>query len=353
KLPVKYLGAPLVLSRLLYRDCSELMEKVKSSMHLYWALVFILPTRLMLELEQVMGGFLWCHSEKRRGKAKVAWVAVCLPKREGGLGIFRLEAVNMALITSQIWSLLTCKESLWVKWIHTYKLKGRSFWEIPLRGKMSWGWCKILQVRQMDSSVEETETESNVWDDGSEDVNPFGGGNRLFHGDEEEEYSFVNKYPSLKEEPIVLVEEESCPVYDTDNEAEESMSVYDIDIEDVIEEEEGFFNNPHCNIPKALPVDVGCITIASIVSTPVNFCNLLLPIVYHVPKREPNTFSGLIVPKANSPCSPVGEGSSASLAFADSQGNSSLNSDKDCHEIEELSASEEDQGHHETSDYDN
>nr|GEZ53855.1 hypothetical protein [Tanacetum cinerariifolium] len=44
--------------------------------------------------------------------------------------------------------------------------------------------------------------------------------------DEEEEYPFVNKYPSFQEEPIVLVEEESCPVYDTDNE-EESMPVYD------------------------------------------------------------------------------------------------------------------------------
>ncbi|GJS75387.1 hypothetical protein Tco_0725268 [Tanacetum coccineum] len=86
---------------------------------------------------------------------------------------------------------------------------------------------------QQDSPAEEAETESNVWDDGSEDANPFG-------GDEEEEYPFVNKYPSFQEEPIVLVEEESCPVYDTDNEEEQSMPVYDIDIEDVIKEEEGF-----------------------------------------------------------------------------------------------------------------
>ncbi|GKB57226.1 hypothetical protein Tco_0913412, partial [Tanacetum coccineum] len=57
---------------------------------------------------------------------------------------------------------------------------------------------------------------------------------------EEEEYPFVNKYPSFQEEHIVLVEEESYPVYDTDNEEEESMPVYDTDIEDVIEEEEGF-----------------------------------------------------------------------------------------------------------------
>ncbi|GJU76538.1 retrovirus-related pol polyprotein from transposon TNT 1-94 [Tanacetum coccineum] len=115
---------------------------------------------------------------------------------------------------------------------------------------------------EQDSPAEEAETESNVWDDGSEDVNPFGGGNPGFYDDhydnplltketesepiiwdiwdEEEEYPFVNKYPSFQEELIVLVEEESCPVYDTDNEQEESMPVYDTDIEDVIEEEEGF-----------------------------------------------------------------------------------------------------------------
>ncbi|GJY09431.1 hypothetical protein Tco_0377616 [Tanacetum coccineum] len=89
-----------------------------------------------------------------------------------------------------------------------------------------------------DSSSEEAETESNAWDDGPEDVNLFGGGNP---GDEEEEYPFVNKYPSFQKEPIVLVEEESCPVYDTDNEEEELMPIYDTDIKDVIEEEEGFF----------------------------------------------------------------------------------------------------------------
>ncbi|GJX46225.1 hydroxypyruvate reductase isoform X1, partial [Tanacetum coccineum] len=86
---------------------------------------------------------------------------------------------------------------------------------------------------QQDSPAEEAETESNVWDDGSEDVNPFGGGNPGFHDDH-----YGN--PFFQEEPIVLVEEESCPVYDTDNEEEESMPIYDTDIEDVIEEEEGF-----------------------------------------------------------------------------------------------------------------
>ncbi|GJY54524.1 hypothetical protein Tco_0446188 [Tanacetum coccineum] len=100
---------------------------------------------------------------------------------------------------------------------------------------------------QQYSSAEEANIESNVWNDGSEDVNPFGGGNPGFHddhydnhlltketeskpiiwdiGDEEEEYPFVNKYQSFQEEPIMLLEEELCPVYDTDNEEEELMPV--------------------------------------------------------------------------------------------------------------------------------
>nr|GEW46373.1 paired amphipathic helix protein Sin3-like 3 isoform X1 [Tanacetum cinerariifolium] len=114
---------------------------------------------------------------------------------------------------------------------------------------------------QQNSSTKEAETESNVWDDRSEDVNPFGGGNPGFHddrydnplltketesepiiwdiGDEEEKYPFVNKYLNFQEEPIMSVEEESCPVYDTDNKEEELMPVYDTDIEEVIEEEDG------------------------------------------------------------------------------------------------------------------
>ncbi|GJW27907.1 hypothetical protein Tco_0044782 [Tanacetum coccineum] len=97
---------------------------------------------------------------------------------------------------------------------------------------------------QQDSPAEETKTESNVWDDGSEDVNPFGEGNPLLTketesesiiwdiGDAKEEYPFVNEYPSFKKEPIMFVKDESCLVYDTDNKEEESMPVYDTNIED-------------------------------------------------------------------------------------------------------------------------
>ncbi|GJT37806.1 RNA-directed DNA polymerase, eukaryota, reverse transcriptase zinc-binding domain protein [Tanacetum coccineum] len=171
KLPVKYIGVPLVSSRLMFRDCNELIDRVQlriqdwknkflsiavrlqllklvlGSMHIYWASVFILPSRVLFNIEQLMRGFLWCHGSLKKGKSKVAWEVVCLPKDEGGLGIRRLECFNSALMVAHIWKLLSLKESLWVKWIHEYKLNRRNFWDIPLRGNMSWGWRKILQLR--------------------------------------------------------------------------------------------------------------------------------------------------------------------------------------------------------------
>ncbi|GKC06817.1 hypothetical protein Tco_0998427 [Tanacetum coccineum] len=170
RLPVKYLGVPLVSSRLIFRDCKELIVKVQDrvndwknkslsiagrlqliqsimgSMHIYWASVFILPTRVLLDIEQLLRGFLWCQGNMRKGKAKVSWEAVCLPKDEGGLGVRRLDNFNKALMVSHVWKLLSFKESLWVKWIHVYKLKNRSFLDIPYRGNMTWGWRKILQL---------------------------------------------------------------------------------------------------------------------------------------------------------------------------------------------------------------
>ncbi|GKC67782.1 hypothetical protein Tco_1100380 [Tanacetum coccineum] len=55
-------------------------------------------------------------------------------------------------------------------------------------------------------------------------------------GDEEEDYPFVNKYLSFQEEPIMLVEEELCLVYDTDNEEDaEPAPKYDFDgVEDEV-----------------------------------------------------------------------------------------------------------------------
>jgi len=167
-LPVKYLGVPLVSSRLLYKDCKVLIEKpegkilnwrnmmlsfagrlqlivsVLSAMHIYWASVFILPSRITLDFEAKMRGFLWCQGTFSNGKAKVSWKSVCLPKNEGGLGIRRIGDMNKSLMASHVWSILTKRKSLWVEWIYSYRLSNSNFWECSVPRSCCWSWRKIL-----------------------------------------------------------------------------------------------------------------------------------------------------------------------------------------------------------------
>ncbi|GJY09132.1 putative reverse transcriptase domain-containing protein [Tanacetum coccineum] len=103
-LPVKYLGVPLISSRLLNKDCKILVEKAKnriedwknkslsfagrlqlcksviSSMHVYWASFLIIPKGIIYDIQSLIYGFLWCNGEYKRGKAKVAWNDIYLPK---------------------------------------------------------------------------------------------------------------------------------------------------------------------------------------------------------------------------------------------------------------------------------
>ncbi|KAK1414735.1 hypothetical protein QVD17_30486 [Tagetes erecta] len=61
----------------------------------------------------------------------------------------QISDVNKSLMSYHIWSIVTHRKSLWVEWIYDHKLKGRSFWEVEPRLSMSWGWRKILQVREL------------------------------------------------------------------------------------------------------------------------------------------------------------------------------------------------------------
>ncbi|KAJ0907507.1 putative RNA-directed DNA polymerase [Helianthus annuus] len=170
-LPVRYLGVPLISSRLQYKDCKKLVENMEvritdwrnkslsfagrlqlirsvlSSLHVYWASVFILPKRIIKELEDRMKRFLWAQGDDIKGKAKVKWKSVCVPKHEGGLGICRVADMNNALMTAHIWSVFTHRESLWVRWIHSYRLQGRSFWDVPVKSNITWSWRKMLSLR--------------------------------------------------------------------------------------------------------------------------------------------------------------------------------------------------------------
>ncbi|GJU56016.1 reverse transcriptase domain, reverse transcriptase zinc-binding domain protein [Tanacetum coccineum] len=129
RLPVKYLGVPLVSSRLVFKDCKELIEKVEgcindwknkslsiagrlqlvqsviASMHVYWASVFILPSHILLEIEQLMRvvksfsvNAVWQALRPRGDKimwVDVAWFPNCIPRHAFNLWLIIKRKLKM------------------------------------------------------------------------------------------------------------------------------------------------------------------------------------------------------------------------------------------------------------------
>lgn len=137
-LRVKCLGVPLIASRLRVNDCENLKAKnlkkvnswqatymsyagsvqliisVLSSIHVYWSRIFVLPKKILKDVDAILRKFLWSGTAMRRVTAKVAWGDICLPKKEGGLGIPNIYVVNKANIVKHLWDLARKKDSLWV-----------------------------------------------------------------------------------------------------------------------------------------------------------------------------------------------------------------------------------------------
>ncbi|XP_028120128.1 uncharacterized protein LOC114317571 [Camellia sinensis] len=172
KLPVRYLGVPLVSTKLKAIDCDQLVERitkrVKSwtnkcltyagraqliqsvlfSMQVYWTFLFILPKKVIRSIEGLFRAFFWSGCELKKHGAKVSWHRICSPKEEGGLGFKSLTVWNKAAIAKHVWFLFSRGEqSMWCIWVKSYILKGKSFWRVRVPNDPSWVWRKILSLR--------------------------------------------------------------------------------------------------------------------------------------------------------------------------------------------------------------
>nr|GEU58272.1 hypothetical protein [Tanacetum cinerariifolium] len=99
---VRYLGVPFISTRLIYRDYKILVEKLESRVNDWINKFLSLTGRLQLI------------------RAAYAWFSL-VPKGNEETERLKLPGIQFACL------------SMRVKWIHTYKLNGHSFWDVPCR----------------------------------------------------------------------------------------------------------------------------------------------------------------------------------------------------------------------------
>ncbi|KAJ8445327.1 hypothetical protein Cgig2_010685 [Carnegiea gigantea] len=108
-LPMKYLGVPIIASKLTKIECTILVDKITAKIHT-WATrhisyagrlilinnasIFILPTEVIEKLTKVCRNFLWNGTEEFQGPPHISWNQSCLPKNKGGLGLIDFAAWN-------------------------------------------------------------------------------------------------------------------------------------------------------------------------------------------------------------------------------------------------------------------
>ncbi|KAL2225215.1 UNVERIFIED_CONTAM: hypothetical protein Sindi_3056000, partial [Sesamum indicum] len=163
QLPMRYLGLPLLSSRLTINDCQPLLLKIDaringwedislsyagriqiiksvlSAMNTYWASAFILPKTVIKQIEKRLRNFLW-KGNYTSGYAKVAWKDVCKPHMEGGQGIKDIGILNCALMAKKLCDVIRCdRTSIWVEWLKHGRLRDNSVWTINEKGG-PWGW---------------------------------------------------------------------------------------------------------------------------------------------------------------------------------------------------------------------
>lgn len=132
-------------------------------MHIYWSSIILLPVSITKEIENLMRSFVWCRCVLKHGSVEVSWSVVCKPKCQDEGWVFKdyhTWILNCFLIIFGI--SLFRKVSLWVGWIHAYRLRSHNFWDVPLTSNASFGWRKLLNMRDVVKSFVFVEIDNGI-----------------------------------------------------------------------------------------------------------------------------------------------------------------------------------------------
>ncbi|VFQ95756.1 unnamed protein product [Cuscuta campestris] len=168
QLPVRYLGLPLASQRISESDFAplfktvdgflskwstlklsyagrlELIRAVVQGVQSFWLQAFPVQKYVLDRITSMCRGFLWGSKF-----SKVAWVDICKPRVEGGLGLKDANTWNNALLCKLLWNLAAKKDTLWVKWVHNVYIQGENLWQWQPKKRHSVFFKRLAYVREL------------------------------------------------------------------------------------------------------------------------------------------------------------------------------------------------------------
>lgn len=148
-LPIRFLGVPLISSKLSHNNGMPLLQRITSratswtakflaysgrlqhiksvlfAIQSFWSAHFILPKSVSIYSK---------HSQQpslENYGAKDSWKVISFPLKEGGLAVKNLEDWNKALILHHLVRVIQFSPtSLWASWVQSTVLKHCNFWHV-------------------------------------------------------------------------------------------------------------------------------------------------------------------------------------------------------------------------------
>ncbi|MCH79913.1 ribonuclease H protein, partial [Trifolium medium] len=90
-----------------------LLNSVLSAIPIFFLSYMKMPVIVWKEVVKIQRKFLWGGVSDRKRISWVKWETICLPKREGGLGVRDLRIVNTSLLAKWRWRLLQNEDAMW------------------------------------------------------------------------------------------------------------------------------------------------------------------------------------------------------------------------------------------------
>ncbi|VFQ84375.1 unnamed protein product [Cuscuta campestris] len=130
--------------KLSYAGRLELIRAVVQGVQSFWLQAFPVQNYVLERITSMCRDYLWGSK-----LAKVAWVDICKPKTEGGLGLKGAKTWDNALLCKLLWNLAAKKDTLWVKWVHNVYIQGANIWQWQPKRRHSVFFKRIAYVRDL------------------------------------------------------------------------------------------------------------------------------------------------------------------------------------------------------------
>lgn len=115
-----------------YAGRLQLIKSVLFGIQLYWCQIFVMPKKVLKEIQRICRVFLWTGCDSNSKKAPISWAQMCLPKSCGGWNLKDLITWNTAAVIKHCWALSMKQDRLRVKWVHMYYIKQKDSWTMPV-----------------------------------------------------------------------------------------------------------------------------------------------------------------------------------------------------------------------------